>query len=122
MTIHMTSPLIEEARVKISGTSAESFEMPEIGEERTYTVKAVCTTHTEQDMASEGTRRTVTMKMLKIVEGVSKKIHDSEDGQGSLLDGDGKAVDPDEGQEPDDPDAEHPQSTFVGPQFSGGDE
>ncbi|WP_343466305.1 hypothetical protein AAI421_17940 [Rhodococcus aetherivorans] len=67
-------PLIEAARVRFSGLSTESYEEPEIGEQRVYTVLATCTAITEQDMKSEGTRRTSTMKIDKVSEGIDSSI------------------------------------------------
>lgn len=109
--------MIEEARVKFSGTSAESFDEPPIGEQRTYTVLATCTTHTEQDMKNEGARRTVTMKIDKVLEGVTQKIHENDTDQPNLFDSE---PDPD----PEDEDAEEDGTVvdFSGPSFSAGDE
>ncbi|OOL29697.1 hypothetical protein GQ85_24345 [Rhodococcus rhodochrous] len=69
-------PLIEAARLRFSGTSTEAYEEPQIGEQRVYTVLATCTALTEQDMKSEGTRRTSTMKIDKVSEGINQKIAD----------------------------------------------
>ncbi|MFH5231919.1 hypothetical protein [Antrihabitans spumae] len=81
----MDRPLIDTARVRFSGLSAEDFEIPDIGEQVTYTIKATCTTHTEQDMANEGTRRTCTMKIDRVVEGISKAVNDAANGQLALV-------------------------------------
>lgn len=72
-------PLIEAARVRFSGLSTESYEEPQIGEQRVYTVLATCTAITEQDMKSEGTRRTSTMKIDKVSEGIDNGIEDGDD-------------------------------------------
>lgn len=112
----MSAPLIDTARVRFSGLSTEAFEIPSIGETVTYTIKATCTTHTEQDMANEGTRRTVTMKVDRVVEGVSEKVHDGIDGQITLEDSMADVpADEDEGDE------DTNVVDFVGPTFSGAD-
>lgn len=82
-----TKPLIEAARVRFSGLSTESYEEPEIGEQRVYTVVATCTAITEQDMKSEGTRRTSTMKIDKVSAGIDSKIMQSVEPEPSLFDG-----------------------------------
>lgn len=81
----MDRPLIDTARVRFSGLSTEAFEVPEIGDAITYTIKATCTTHTEQDMANEGTRRTVTMKVDRVVVGISEAVNTPADGQLTLV-------------------------------------
>lgn len=130
-------PLIEEARVKFTGLSSESFEMPDIGETRTFTVKATCTDQLRKDMKSEGERVSVTMKIDKVVEGVSQKINE-DSAEPSLFDtpegsddtesdeSDTDSGDPDtesEGEETDSGDSETPSNVkaFTGPQFSAGE-
>ena len=121
-----TKPMIEEGRIKFAGLSNESFELPEIGDEVTYTVRGRCASHLEQDMANEGTRVSATIKLLRVVEGVSKKVNDDEDGQPSMFDepveDEGGDDDQDDSEGEDDPDAENEPVGFVGPSFSGGDD
>lgn len=110
----MTKPLIDTARVTFSGVSTEAFEIPDIGDEVILTVKAKCTTHTEKDMANEGIRTTCTLKLLRVVQGVSEAVREDGDGQMSLAD-----VDEDEGGSDD---GDEPDTAFEGgPQFSGGE-
>jgi hypothetical protein len=116
------NPMIEEGRIKFAGLSSESFELPDIGDEVTYTVRGRVTSHLEREMADEGQRVTATVKVIRVVEGISKRVNDPEDGQGSLIDGEGKVADPDEEQESEG-EAENVTSISkaTGPQFSGGD-
>ncbi|WP_326600549.1 DUF7171 family protein [Rhodococcus sp. PD04] len=80
----MTKPLIEASRVRFSGLSTEAFEEPPIGDTRVFTVRATCTAITEQDMKSEGTRRTATMKIVEVREGVDPKIGEDDDAEPQL--------------------------------------
>ncbi len=93
-------PLVEAARVRFSGLSAESYEEPQIGDQRVYTVLATCTAITEQDMKSEGTRRTATMKVDRIMEGVDHSIEDEAKPEPTLFDGpsDGPVAADDDGE------------------------
>ena len=69
-------PLIDSARLQFSGLSAEDFEdIPEIGEQRTYTILATCQAHNERAMANEGTRKSVNMKVVRVLSGVTEKIN-----------------------------------------------
>lgn len=80
-------PLIESARLQFSGLSGESFDdPPAIGETRTYTVLARCTAHNERAMANEETRRSVTMKVERVLAGVDKSIDQPVDSEPSLFD------------------------------------
>ncbi|OZE98104.1 DUF7171 family protein [Rhodococcoides fascians] len=99
-------PLIDSARLKFSGMSAEDFEdVPEIGEQRTYTILATCQAHTEQAMANEGTRKSVNMKVVRVLSGVTEEINKPEDPSLFDQDEDGdEPTDPDEVDEPEDPD------------------
>ena len=73
------------------------------GERKHPTMRGIADSLSEQDMADEGTRRTATMKLVRVVEGVSEDVNTPADGQLSLGD-------------PDD------DSFTGGPSFSGGDE
>lgn len=126
MTIHVTKPLIDTARIGFQGTSQEAFEIGEdnIGDTMYFTVKCVVRKYDVDDLAQEGTRRRVTLKILKVVEGISEKVKDENDGQGSLLDDDGTVKAPDEKteEEPDSTVTPIKKAKATGPQFSGGDE
>lgn len=117
------NPMIEEGRIKFAGLSNEAFELPAIGEEVTYTVRGRVTSHLEQDMANEGTRVSATIKLLRVVEGISEKVRDESADQPSMFDqpaGEDEEGDPD-GEPDDDANEPEPQG-FVGPAFSGGDD
>lgn len=130
MTIHMTKPLVDTARIGFQGTSQEAFEIGEnnIGDTMYFTVKCVVRKYDVDDLAQEGTRRRVTLKILKVVEGISEKVKDEDDGQGSMLDGDGQVPDTDtddgeKGESDVEPENVTPiKAKAAGPQFSGGDE
>ncbi|PTR42055.1 hypothetical protein C8K38_111224 [Rhodococcus sp. OK611] len=117
----MSQPLIDSARLQFSGLSAEDFEdVPEIGEERVYTIRARCQSHTEREMANEGTRKSVNMKVTRVLSGVANEIDDEPEPEPSLFDSDDTSS----------VDAE-PESigsilggaeAFQGPTFSAGDE
>lgn len=112
-------PLIEAARVRFSGLSTESYEEPEIGEQRVYTVLATCTAITEQDMKSEGTRRTSTMKIDKVSAGIDTKIEQAAAPEPSLFDGpSGGPVAADDGDSDGEP--ESVGSIMSGLAFNGG--
>lgn len=64
---------VKAARVRLSGASGKSFTKPEIGEQRVFTVLATCTAVTEQD-TKNGVRRTATLKIDEILEGVDEAI------------------------------------------------
>lgn len=118
----MTSakPLIEAARVRFSGLSTEAFEEPQIGETRTYTVLASCTAITEQDMKSEGTRRTSTMKIVEVREGVDHSIGE-EAGPEPMLDfGDGPEAADDVDEDGDDSEPVRMGDVISGIAFTGG--
>ncbi|NKU63866.1 DUF7171 family protein [Prescottella equi] len=129
--------MIDSARLQFSGLSAEDFEVPAIGEERTYTIIAVCQSHNERAMANEGTRKSANMKVVRVLSGVDKTINDEQKDEPSLFD-QPPAEDPDEPEGDDqDPDAEGDNADAVaeytgnvasigpsfdgGPQFSAGD-
>ncbi|MDV6273951.1 hypothetical protein R3Q06_10620 [Rhodococcus erythropolis] len=107
-------PLVEEARVKFTGLSSEYFDLPASGEQRTYTVLATRTDKHEKRMATEGDRVTVTMKIDKVVEGVSEKIHETDE-EPSLFDSAIPVPESDGGS-----DDETPSNVtdFTGPTFS----
>lgn len=63
----------EAARVRLSGTSDRRFTKPAIGEQRVFTVLATCTSVLEQDTKT-GVRRTATLKIDEILEGVDEAI------------------------------------------------
>lgn len=65
---------VKAARVRLSGTSGKWFTKPEIGEQRVFTVLATCTAVTEQDTKTSGVRRTATLKIDEILEGVDESI------------------------------------------------
>lgn len=120
----MSQPLIDSARLQFSGLSAEDFDdVPEIGEQRTYTIIATCQSHTERAMANEGTRKSVNMKVVRVLSGVDHSIGDEPEPEPSLFDGDPS----DDGDE-DQADGEGATVSTLdtgfegGPQFSAGDE
>lgn len=76
--------MTDTARVRFSGLSTEDFDIPDIGDQCTFTIKATCTTHTEQNMADEGIRRTVTLKLDRVVEGVTNAVDQPANGQLTL--------------------------------------
>lgn len=82
----MSQPMIDSARLQFSGLSAEDFEVPAIGEERTYTIIAVCQSHNERAMANEGTRKSANMKVVRVLSGVDKTINDEQKDEPSLFD------------------------------------
>lgn len=95
----MSQPMIDSARLQFSGLSAEDFEdVPEIGEQRTYTIIATCQSHTERAMANEGTRKSVNMKVVRVLSGVDKAINDEQKDEPSLFD----SAPADESDEPED--------------------
>ncbi|MFI7168491.1 hypothetical protein [Rhodococcoides fascians] len=128
-------PLIDTARVNFSGMSEESFEdlgEQNIGDIRYFTVKVRVKGFGAVDMAESGVRRAAACKVLKVVEGISEKVKEEDDGQGSMLDGDGQVpeVDPHDGEKGDaegsadvEPENVTPiKAKAAGPQFSGGDD
>ncbi|MBM4592256.1 hypothetical protein LRM64_10140 [Prescottella equi] len=127
----MSQPLIDSARLKFSGISQEDFEdIPAIGETRTFTIRAQCTKHIEEQMANEGIRKVANMRISKIVSGVDKSIEDKEGDEPSLFDTD-PADEPDEPEDDREQDAEEDEGASVssigtgftgGPQFSAGDD
>jgi hypothetical protein len=120
----MSAPLIDSARIQLSGLSEESFDDPaEIGETRVFTVLARCTAHNERAMANEGVRRSVTMKVERVLPGVDHTIEDSKPSEPSLFD---TAADPEPVKAlksvPDEPREADPLDEFKGPSFSGASE
>lgn len=117
-------PLIDTARVNFSGMSEESFEglgEENIGDIRYFTVKARVKGFSSVDMAESGVRRSASLKVLKVVEGISESVKDEDDGQGSLVDDDGTTPtvhDDDADEAP----AAPKVTKLAGPQFSGGDD
>lgn len=114
-------PLIDSARLQFSGLSAEDFEdVPQIGDQRTYTILAVCQSHTERAMANEGTRKSVNMKVVRVLSGVDESIEDEVDEEPNLFDS------TDEDGQDDEPetlgDAAAKIVKFDGPTFSAADE
>lgn len=120
----MNQPLIDSARLQFSGMSAEDFEdVPEIGEQRTYTILATCQAHNERAMANEGTRKSVTMKVVRVLSGVDKTIEDEPEEEPNLFDSQ-PAPDEDLGDDGDGEDSDDGATVheFTGPSFSAGDE
>lgn len=115
-------PLIDSARLQFSGLSAEDFEdIPEIGEQRTYTILATCQAHNERAMANEGTRKSVNMKVVRVLSGVTEKINEQPESEPTLYD---EPV-PDEDDADGLGDTDEDGATvheFTGPSFSAGDE
>ncbi|MBM4522492.1 hypothetical protein GS462_21675 [Rhodococcus hoagii] len=119
--------MIDSARLQFSGLSAEDFEVPAIGEERTYTIIAVCQSHNERAMANEGTRKSANMKVVRVLSGVDKTINDEQKDEPSLFD-QPLAGEPDEPGEPeaddegqaDEADDEGASVSSIGTGFSGG--
>ena len=119
----MSAPLIESARIKLSGLSEESFDDPaEIGEVRVFTVLASCTAHNQQSMANEGVRRSVTMKVERVLPGVDHTIEDDKPSEPSLFDTENVTVTKTLTAVPDEPDSSDPPDEFKGPSFSGASE
>lgn len=102
-------PFVDTARIKIQGLSSEQFERREIGDQMTLTVKGTIVSDLEAAQAHEGTRRVQTLKLERVVEGVSEKVHETAaDGQMSL----------DDAAE-DEPETDAPGGAFTGgPAFS----
>lgn len=134
----MSQPMIDSARLQFSGLSAEDFEVPAIGEERTYTIIAVCQSHNERAMANEGTRKSANMKVVRVLSGVDKSIEEPPADEPSLFDQppadepepEPEGDDEDQGDEVDNDDAIAEYTGNVtsigpsfadGPQFSAGD-
>lgn len=127
----MSQPMIDSARLQFSGLSSEDFEdVPAIGEERTYTIIAVCQSHNERAMANEGTRKSVNMKVVRVLSGVDNTINDEPEPEPSLFDKP-PADEPDEPEDDGEPDPEEGEGASVssigtgftgGPQFSAGDD
>ncbi|NKV45443.1 hypothetical protein GS926_14940 [Rhodococcus hoagii] len=127
----MSQPMIDSARLQFSGLSAEDFEVPAIGEERTYTIIAVCQSHNERAMANEGTRKSANMKVVRVLSGVDKTINDEQKDEPSLFDQPpAEESDAPEGDDEPDPEATDDEGASVssigtgftgGPQFSAGD-
>ena len=109
-------PMIDSARLQFSGLSSEDFEdIPEIGEARVYTIRATCQSHTERAMANEGIRKSVNMKVDRVLSGVTEKITEEPESEPTLYDE----------PEPDDDESSEDGATvheFKGPSFSAGDE
>ena len=119
----MSAPLIESSRIQLSGLSKESFDDPaEIGETRVFTVLARCTAHNERAMANEGVRRSVTMKVERVLPGVDHSIEDKEPEEPSLFDTEKVTVTKTLAAVPDEPDSSDPLDEFKGPSFSGASE
>lgn len=119
----MSQPMIDSARLQFSGLSSEDFEdVPEIGEERTYTIRARCQSHTEREMANEGTRKSVNMKVTRVLSGVSSKIDEEPDQEPSLFDTAAADAEKADDNEEADESAGEPTAAFEGPSFSAGDE
>lgn len=110
----MTQPLIDSARLHLTGTSPESLDsVPAIGDVRPYTILAECVGHHEDKTAHNGIQKVVRLKILRLLPGVDKAIEDEPEAQPNLFDA------MDEG-EADDGSIEGP--VFEGgPTFSGGD-
>ncbi|OZE13350.1 hypothetical protein CH249_01970 [Rhodococcus sp. 05-2255-3B1] len=126
-TVSNPRPLIDTARVSFGGMSEEAFEAlgeENIGDIRYFTVKVRVKSFNAVDMAESGVRRAANCKILKVVEGVSEAVKEEDDGQGSMLDDDGKVpdVDPDEKGEPESENVTPIKAKAAGPQFSGGDD
>lgn len=120
----MSQPMIDSARLQFSGLSAEDFEVPAIGEERTYTIIAVCQSHNERAMANEGTRKSANMKVVRVLSGVDKTINDEQKDEPSLFD-QPPADEPDEPEgddegQGDDVDDEGASVSSIGTGFTGG--
>lgn len=114
----MQRPLIDTARIKIQGLSSELFERREIGDEMTLTVKGTIVSDLESVQAHEGTRRVQTLKLDRVVEGVSEKVHENADGQMTIGDVPDDHAPEDESSEPVD---EGGLGEFTGgPTFSAG--
>ncbi|OZD65127.1 hypothetical protein CH263_13365 [Rhodococcus sp. 06-1059B-a] len=82
-------PLIDAARVNFSGMSEESFDNlseDNIGDIRVFTVRARVKGFSSVDMAESGVRRSASLKILKVMEGVTKKVLEDDDQQPSLYD------------------------------------
>ena len=117
----MNQPLIDSARLQFSGLSSEEFEdVPAIGEQRTYTILATCQSHNERAMANEGTRKSVNMKVVRVLSGVTEKINEEPDEEPSLFDT--AAAEPSESEEDQDDEGGATVHEFNGPSFSAGDE
>jgi hypothetical protein len=123
-------PMVDTARVNFSGMSEEAFENlgeEHIGDVRIFTVRARVKGFSSVDMAEAGVRRSANLKVLKVVEGVSKKVlDDGEENQKSLFDA---PSDDDQGDDSEPEATEKSDETNVarpafggGPQFSAGDE
>lgn len=133
----MSQPMIDSARLQFSGLSAEDFEVPAIGEERTYTIIAVCQSHNERAMANEGTRKSANMKVVRVLSGVDKTINDEQKDEPSLFDQPPAEDDPDEPEGDDEDQGDEADNASAadggasvssigtgfagGPQFSAGD-
>ncbi|KXF56170.1 hypothetical protein AXA44_02750 [Rhodococcus sp. SC4] len=120
-------PFIDSARLQFSGLSAEDFEdIPEIGEQRTYTILATCQAHNERAMANEGTRKSVNMKVVRVLSGVTDKINEQPESEPTLYDEPVPVPDEDDADEDDGlGDTDEDGATvheFTGPSFSAGDE
>lgn len=117
----MELPLIDTARFKFRGLSSESFERRELGSEVVFTIKGVIVKDESDVQAHEGNRISQTVKIERVVEGVSDTVHESGDGQLSMAD---VPADDDE-DEPEDEDVVPiggGRGGFVGPTFSSTDE
>ncbi|WP_058037066.1 hypothetical protein [Rhodococcus sp. KB6] len=106
-------PLIEEARVKFTGLSAESFEEKEIGTKVTFTIAGTVSGHSQSQQSHEGMRRVQTIKVDRVLTGVDHAIDDVEEEQPSLYDTPSES-------EPDDETSSN-VSDFTGPTFSSDD-
>lgn len=125
----MSQPMIESARLRLSGLSPQTFDdPPKVGEQRTYTITATCTSRKEEEMKSEGKRWVHSMRLDQITEGVSDP-EPKEKPEPSLFD-QPPAHEPDEPEEGREPDPEEDEGASVssigsgfsgGPQFSAGD-
>ncbi|OZF05223.1 hypothetical protein CH302_00955 [Rhodococcus sp. 15-2388-1-1a] len=118
--------MIESARYRLSGLSAQSFDDPAgVGETRTFTITATCTSRKEEELKSEGKRWVHTMRLDSIVSGVQQPSSASEPSLFDGNEGDEIADEPtDSDEDPDDvpePTTSDVSTKFENPSFSSQD-
>ncbi|NKS64614.1 hypothetical protein GS966_20140 [Rhodococcus hoagii] len=115
----MSQPLIEEAHVKFAGSSSELFELEEVDTEVVFTVKGTIKGDSREKQV-HGVRRTMTVSITKVIQGVSKKILETDE-EPSLFD-EASADESDEDARPELPgdDDEGASVSSIGTGFSGG--
>lgn len=76
--------MTEEVRYRLRGLSSEQFKRRSVGDEITLTIRGHIVADLEQELAHEGIQRVQTIKVDRMVEGISERVNTDADGQGTL--------------------------------------